>query len=336
MFMLGVTWLSTFLLVFKAVLRTLEESPLPSPGHIVHRQKKNTTLLRYNEARAVTFPNIVFIKNPKAGGSTFSGVLRRVAHHNHLSGVNDSAWITHEPGIWANHMKKKFLTQQISELKKQTFLLTIVRNPINQLLSQFYHFEVVTNNMTDSDDNIISYARNWKNIQTGYIEGRHMRSYRWNRDMSVTKYIGEALNSYNFVGVTERFNEGLVILKYMLNCSFADLLYVRSKDSNLSRGGTKPYKHLNEMSDTVKEYLTTWAAKNEHDKFLWNMANKQLDDHIQKYTHFTRDLQYFETHVKRAQEICAFVSEIDCYWEDNGCSIKCLNRYAMQHMTQSK
>lgn len=288
---------------------------------------------RYNEARAVTFPNIVFIKTPKVGGSTFSGVLRRVAHHNHLSGVNDSAWITHEPGIWANHGKTKFLLQKISELKKQTFLLTIVRNPINQLLSMFYHFEVSKNNITDSDDNIISYARNRINVQTNYIEGYRMNYHRRKWHIPVTKYIEKTLNYYNFVGVTERFNEGLVILKYMLNCSFADLLYVRSKDSSLAQGGTKPYKHLNEMSDTVKEYLhTTWTVKNEDDMVLWNMANKQLDDHIQKYTHFTRDLQYFETHVKRAQEICAFDYD-DCYWGDNGCSTKCLVRYAMQHMS---
>ena len=172
-----------------------------------------------------------------------------------------------------------------------------------------------------------------QNFQTKYIEERRSITYRRRSHIPVTEYIEKTLNYYNFVGVTERFNEGLVILKYMLNCSFADLLYVRSKDSSMSQSGTKPYKHLNEMSDTVKEYLhTTWTVNNEDDMVLWNMANKQLDGHIQKYTHFTRDLQYYETHLKRAQEICA-VDYRYCYWGDNGCSTKCLNRYAMQHMS---
>ena len=127
------------------------------------------------------------------------------------------------------------------------------------------------------------------------------------------------------------------VLKHMLNCSFADLLYVRSKDSRVLQyddtgAAFTPHKPFDEMSDTVQEYIrTTWTTNNADDFALWNRANKQLDDHIEKYTHFRRDLQYFETHLEQAAKICGF-DYTDCYWNDNGCSIKCLNQYAMQHM----
>ena len=284
---------------------------IPSPNIQKRPEDKLTT-------NAASFPNIVFIKSVKVGGSTFSGVLRRVAHRYHLSGVNNDAWITREPGIWANHGRIYEMTPKISELKKETILLAMVRNPTDQMFSAFYHFEVSRKHKSDSDENIISFAGTRRNVQTNYI--------------------GRQLNDYNLVVVTERFNECMVILKHMFNCSFADLLYVRSKNSRVLQyddtgAAFTPRKRFDEMSDTVQEYIrTTWTVKNADDFALWNTANKQLDDHIQKYTDFRRDLQYFETHLEQATKKCAF-DYTDCYWNDNGCSIKCLNQYAMQHMT---
>lgn len=284
---------------------------IPSPNIQKRPEDKLTT-------NAASFPNIVFIKSVKVGGSTFAGVLRRVAHRYHLSGVNNDAWITREPGIWANHGRIYEMTPKISELKKETILLAMVRNPTDQMFSAFYHFEVSRKHKSDSDENIISFAGTRRNVQTNYI--------------------GRQLNDYNLVVVTERFNECMVILKHMFNCSFADLLYVRSKNSRVLQyddtgAAFTPRKRFDEMSDTVQEYIrTTWTVKNADDFALWNTANKQLDDHIQKYTDFRRDLQYFETHLEQATKKCAF-DYTDCYWNDNDCSIKCLNQYAMQHMT---
>ena len=68
-----------------------------------------------------------------------AGVGRRVGEKYGLSGTRDEEWITHEPGVWMNHMKmgKEGLAENIKKLRMDAFVFTVVREPVARVISNF-------------------------------------------------------------------------------------------------------------------------------------------------------------------------------------------------------
>lgn len=81
-----------------------------------------------------------------------------------------------------------------------------------------------------------------------------------------------------------------------------------------------------EQSDSVRAYLDTeFADRNAKDIEMWNEANRRLDKHIAAIPNFQHQLLEYQALQRRVKQQCPF-DYGDCYWNDNGCSIKCLDR----------
>ena len=160
------------------------------PKHHEHRQQET---LRDVSRK----PSLVFIKASKVGGSTVGGVARRIGEQFGLSGTRDRNWISSEPGVWANHREYARVQGRLSRLKGRRFVFAWVRNPVDRCLSAFYHFAVSRNGKEPTDDAIIQHARGCKNDVSKYIGLR--------RD----KGAAEIMAHYDFLGMTERFEEVL-------------------------------------------------------------------------------------------------------------------------------
>mmetsp|Transcript_9090 Transcript_9090/g.15069 ORF Transcript_9090/g.15069 Transcript_9090/m.15069 type:complete len:318 (-) Transcript_9090:1306-2259(-) len=267
-------------------------------------------------------PNLVFVKVGKVGGSTFAGVLRRIAKSMGLSGFRDQAWIGHEPGIFANHMLYRDLAWSISMLKSPYILVTLVRNPLERCLSHFYHMEVSRDGVKVSDEAILQYFHNnCKDYERDFIRPKRQ-----------PENVSELLSIYDFVGVTERFDESIIALKSLLpsSVSLYDCLYLKSKDSNsldvddIGRKFT-PNPGMKGLSEDLKQKLLDFASSYmSEDLKIYDMARKKLDSMIAGIPNFQKDLQIYQNLLHEANASCLFDYK-DCYWNDNGCGVTCLD-----------
>lgn len=208
--------------------------------------------------------NLIFLKIPKTGSSTMSGVARRIASHHGLSGYEDSSWITREPGVWANHANFRHVYRGMQQtLKLPAFVFTNVREPAARCLSNFYHVEVSINGVPDSAESKIKFLNSSQCISFQY---NYMR--REQRKMSVK----DVLASYDFVGVLEQAEESMVVLADILNVSLTDVLFISAKLSDqqstwTTKPGEKqnhtavPHRPLAQEPAAVREYVTNEFRK---------------------------------------------------------------------------
>jgi hypothetical protein len=97
--------------------------------------------------------------------------------------------------------------------KSEVFYLTFLRNPVERYLSHF-NFQRISMGIDWKLDEFLSNPRfnNWQTFRIAGIQ-----------DISVAKKI--LLERFNFVGITERYNESLVLLKHILNISNFRIAY---------------------------------------------------------------------------------------------------------------
>lgn len=277
--------------------------------------------------------SLVFIKTPKTGGSTVAGVVRRIGDRFNLSGTRDSAWIRSEPGVWAAHTPYAKLHGRIADLAQPPFLLTWVRHPVQRCLSSFYYRLSKDNPLgarNYSDDDILDFVRGPQ------CTARLKRYLGMPEDTSA-----EAIaKRYDFIGTTERFEESLLLLKDKLPMPVAlgDILYLASKDSS-RRKGLVPNKGYAEQSPRVREFFDSeqFTQSNAVDFALWRVANTLLDRQITAVgrAKLAREIAEYKRMLRVADARCyaenmQHGSVHDCYFNDNGCGIACLDRVARE------
>ena len=301
------------------------------PKHHEHRQQET---LRDVSRK----PSLVFIKASKVGGSTVGGVARRIGEQFGLSGTRDRNWISSEPGVWANHREYARVQGRLSRLKGRRFVFAWVRNPVDRCLSAFYHFAVSRNGKEPTDDAIIQHARGCKNDVSKYIGLR--------RD----KGAAEIMAHYDFLGMTERFEDSMLLLRHKLapllgHIRLGDILYLKSKDSNAGPGVKDdigavfvPRKPLAQQSPRVRAFFDSAEFKenNARDWDLWRTVNATVDQEINQLLSAETRAEYHKMLTDAKSKCRKFMEEKrDCFWNDNGCGISCLDSVAGHDFVRS-
>lgn len=298
-----------------------EKPPGLHPGHRELRQQETL--------RNVSVPSLVFVKMHKVGGSTVGGVVRRLGEQFGLSGTRDRKWISSQPGVWANHATYSSLRKKISKLR-HSFVIGWVRNPVERCLSAFYHFKVSRKGIEPTDEAIIRHARECKDEASRYLGTK--------RDKSAEQVAAH----YDFIGMTERFEDSMLLLRHRLGpllgrIRLGDLLYLKSKDSNAGPGAKDdlgvvfvPRKPYAKQSPRVRAYFDSaeFMENNANDWDLWRAVNVTLNQGRELLSDETR--AEFHTMLTAAASRCReFIQEKrDCFWNDNGCGISCLDSVA--------
>lgn len=220
----------------------------------------------------ITNTNLIYIKMHKAASSTTCGVIRRISSHHGLSGYTDSKWITHEPGMWANHgfaLKEPGAPSiaLIQKLKLPTFRFTILRDPASRCLSHYYHTRVSRQGILPSAHDKISYMRSeCVNKQFEYVRPGYART------------AAEVAGFYHAIGTAELYDDSMVILSDRLGIPLTDVLYVSSKNSTEERrDDTGSIMVAHPSSDMepweVREHVNNaFRDYNKQDYALWNLA----------------------------------------------------------------
>ena len=153
--------------------------------------------------------------------------------HKEVKSIS-SHWIPIPSGI-------EILKERFGEIKLVTFL----RDPVDVVISKFFHFrrkyihsdKLPEHMIYDYRNDLSLFLKHWAYVSKQYDvqdQCRNYTSYFLDNDLNIDKGLSRLKNDFWFVGLTERFNEGLILLKdrfQQLDISFS--IYYNRKNKGL-------------------------------------------------------------------------------------------------------
>ena len=284
--------------------------------------------------------------------------------------------------------------------KEKSFLFSLVRDPTKRILSEYFHFTVSWLREEPTDANVIKKAIKPRQSNPLIRDltfdgelGRKMSAefewfmYDWNKKdvggtsnettrnnvedllrnetilepLNYTQIVGDILDNYDFIAVTERIDESLVAFKILLGLSVDEILYAKASRSAGSFSNSKPldtrpcmYLVPSFLTDGTRDFFYTphknerWIEYSRGDALLNRAASESLDrtiDEVFGRDRFERELTEFQNALAYAQAICRSEPDLvlgmcdeagrsvlkdpnrttTCYIWSEGCDHKCLN-----------
>ena len=334
--------------------RTTTDSPYAGPYKIfpkwtepfpcvpVEKQWKSVKV-----QRSPSREGLLYVREMKTGSSTLAGVILSIAHRKAQGKYPCKMRVDHSP---ARKMDYRFRD------KKKSFLISLLRDPTRRAISQFFHFRVSEDGVQPTDERFLRFLyNNSQALSNYYVRDLAMHSIKNLDEMeNDDELVQEIINEYDFIGITERMDESLVVLKMLLDLDFGDILYMSAKtQGSFTAGGGGPKQPvrciyivpsfttpgMNEFfaSDYWKRYIAADVA-------LYNAVNASLDKTIESLgrQQFEEELAVFQKIKEQAQKQCMSrtiyrcdatgryvgAKNSTCLLWDVGCGHDCLGEFA--------
>lgn len=274
--------------------------------------------------------NVILLKTYKTGSSTASGVARRIAAHNGLSGYDTDSF-TVEPLVAGDHASMAKLWPKVQRLHLPSFIFTMVRDPVSRCLSHFYHGQVYMRKVPNTAAKKLAFLRACKNMQTDYMDphatGRDFTGGCVTEGRKGPRDVAAVLAVYDFVGVTDEFETSMAVLADRLGVPQSDVLYLSSKVAGEQARTPIPHPPLHEEPAAVQAFVKGEFRVGNADFELWEEAKKRLREEASGV-----DVGGFQSLLSRATRQCEAVrfpavgsGDSGCYWKDSGCGYACLD-----------
>jgi hypothetical protein len=315
------------------------------------------------------------------------------------SDANNSSNMTHIPGSsnQLSHPCIHYNRHEFANYKNHgqrgspSLLWTIVRKPAERDLSEVYFQYVSRKNVKPTDDHVIRILEGIKNRQIRHLapswasvrrldevlaKDRHPKEGNTTFSNSRTSQTSQAdvanvikndiIGYYDFIGVSDRMDESLAVMKLLWDLETTDLIVLSTKSqhegSSLTLGGyddgsTRDPKtgglrcvpiQETKVTSTVAEYLQTKHADHNADYFLYDAAVQSLDrtihelgsNRVAAVVEELRKLQYLAETMCRPMAIfpCSedgtvqvAKSKENCYVQDSGCGYQCVDHIMRQY-----
>lgn len=177
-----------------------------------------------------------------------------------------------------------------------SFLWTFIREPTKRAISNFFFDEVSRGKKEPHDSNLKSYLLG-KSRRSHYIQEMSPDGGVVIKNTTVERI----MDLYDYIGIVERFDESLVVLKLLLGLESQDILYLSAKSSGgyddgvsylngarlefdplgfKGKGkGTCVYIVPSFVSPDIQEWLKSdsWAKQIAGDNHLYSSAYRSLD-----------------------------------------------------------
>ncbi len=205
---------------------------------------------------------LLFLRPYKAGSTTISGIVMRLAHRRAQRHMFDqkvrlqhpvsprktlfpaslpSDETSSSPKLFCDHRTNHGSAvsyQYALRDKGRSFLLSIIRNPTRRAISYFFYFGVTADGKEPTDANFRNYLHEkmspnlfLEDLSVYPISGTDVR------DLNYKGVVQDVLDEYDFIAILERFDESLVALKMILSLDFEDILYVRDRSEGSFSNG---------------------------------------------------------------------------------------------------
>jgi hypothetical protein len=227
---------------------------------------------QFEEKHAKT--GLFLVKVPKAASSTVAAVSIQIAHSVGQR-YNSNAACAHH--VHHGH--------QYTHRKESSFLWTTLREPAKRALSAYFFFKVSRKGITPNATDMIKGLKSSKNFQLNYI-GRQKNNkllYKPGKATTIqmTEMISGVRDMYQFIAITERMDESLVVLKLLYGFDDSAMVVLSSKKSggfdDGRSGGTCHAIQKAFTTPEVDSYVESKFRRGNYDHFLYAVANRSLD-----------------------------------------------------------
>lgn len=245
---------------------------------------------------------------------------------------------------------------------QQSFLWTMLREPTARFVSEFF-LKIVSQQrhapsmplMREFGEKV---GRDYY-LRSLSVDGWHRPAYStFVEDRSAAKktsasrieVANQILLDYDFVGVTERFDESVVVLMMLLGLPVGHGLYFSAKATGGFDGGYLVVCHRvqsSKLTEDLQAYLQSDEFQKlvKYDRLLYDAANASLDRTMDRLgrQRVQQQLALFQRAQALAAEECADKvrlpcyqegrrprpeSQTDCLFRDMGCGMECLDQVA--------
>jgi hypothetical protein len=293
---------------------------------------------------------ILLAKTFKTASTTAAAVsthmAERAARRKNLTSLRCKHFVHH-----------KFSRGNLPKLRKDPSVLwTSVREPGSRGLSAYYFYRVGRKEVNATDTTTIKFLNNIKNHQ--FIQLRTQRTYSADGGSQTRDQILEDSNQmyarilreeimplYDFIAVTERMEESLVVLKLLWGLEHGDIIVSAAKAGEWSYNwypkGTCFKIPKSQRTDAVMNYMKTDFRKENGDFLLHAIANRSLEMTIESLgrDRFNQELQKHRQlkafTMKHCQNNATFPCSTSgewqegfqesCYDYDVGCGYRCID-----------
>lgn len=327
----------------------------------------------------------LFLKPQKVGGSTVQGVQFRLARNVAYYQLGKDPIVESVQRQSITNMegagKRNFYNLTICDvnyghargvdfqfrnnIEGQSFLWSWIREPTQRVVSEFFHFHVSREKVEPTNENFQSMIeQNLIHHQNYYLNIHEIPHYKKKPDGGLGKRIripqdnfrqraNQILADFDFIGITERFDESVVVLQLLLGLRTRDVLYLNSKRNGSFDDGFHENKCFyivpSFVSPGMKEYFNSERWKNtvQWDTLLYQAANRSLDltiDQVIGRDVFDEQLKQFlwaqqliHRHCiqranfpctsggRRRKKVLTKTSTTDCLIHDAGCGTNCID-----------
>ena len=320
----------------------------------------------FDSEKVIPTKGLLFIKPMKVGSSTATGINLRISK-------NIAKRQQQNFPICENSYDHSFGSFFKIRDVYNSFLWSFVRHPTKRAVSWYFHFLVSRKKMKPSKTNFI---KSMKRLKDYYIKLHSLHNFdklknQWvsfktttarpdetdvnddggiheQEDIFYERVIQQILGDYNFIGVTERFDESLVVLQTLLGVPLGDLLYLSSK-SNGGYDDLCTFIQPSNVTDEMKAYLKSddWLRRTKWDLAFYQAANASLDLTIESLpggrNRFETNLKTFRSARDVVEERCQPQvklpctedgkkrkpsSETNCLFLDSACAYSCIDEVA--------
>eukprot|EP00588_Corethron_pennatum_P007025 CAMPEP_0194291382 /NCGR_PEP_ID=MMETSP0169-20130528/43246_1 /TAXON_ID=218684 /ORGANISM="Corethron pennatum, Strain L29A3" /LENGTH=333 /DNA_ID=CAMNT_0039039245 /DNA_START=93 /DNA_END=1094 /DNA_ORIENTATION=+ len=324
---------------------------------------------------------ILYPRNPKSASSTLVGVLGRIitkygGRLNGKDGAVGRCRVKHD------HINGKMYGTRD---RRKSFLLTSIRDPTARAISRVFFSRVAHGGKEPTDKMVLSSLLNHRDGQRGTVgpglggfqvfytsptkveeytfydkEGYRKESTAVLRPDLLLDYVNNIVDNYDFIVVSDRIDESLVALQFIMGLDSDDILYSSSKASggyvvfDMPKGDYECKKVPKSfISDAVRKFLDShvWTAMNYGDIMLHAAAERSLNLTIETIgrERFKKALETFRALKREAELVCAphitlpcsaegilqqEKAKENCFYKDMGCGNPCFNKF-MANKTQS-
>lgn len=283
---------------------------------------------------------LLFVKVPKCASSNGMGVTLRIA---------DTLGRRKFPRPGSNTTKACHAryrhgyaaagdNQYDKRLPKKSVLWSMLRHPASRLQSAYFFYQVSRQNQEATEGGMLNYM-NQTMFKSFFIKYLRLKKYG-----SREEEIHHLIHNYDFLGISERMEESMVVLAMLLRVPLADVVVLNSKtsggydDGRTHKGCVKLKPKF--TTPKVDEFLRGEFLRDNADYLLYRAANISLDRTIEKLGRdkVTVGVLRYRRLVESNEMACrqkaiypcpitlqnhAMQSKKDCYFSDAGCGHKC-------------
>jgi len=218
-------------------------------------------------------PLYSFMHIQKAGGTTMESILRRHFGLRHLDAAPRRGWLYTHQDLRAD-LRLNPLVRSISghwlrpfidygEHARRMVWFTMLRHPVKRFISQYQHL-TDHGGMRQSLDDFLERPRTW-NFQVRFLTG--------DQDLERAKAI---LSGFRSVGLLERFDESMVLLRDHLGLPEMNVAYTHKNAARSSELRQRVAEEVERLRDRVEE-------KNALDLELYAHAQAIFSEQVETY-----------------------------------------------------